>query len=153
MHEDVCIQHANLKIKGQPRTASEVALRCLHEMPHTLNQETSTSLKKYYLYMCGGMGRKVCHGVCVVVRGQLVETLLPCWVLGTWVLAPAAIACMFWAVSLAWNLCLELNSYSFKFISSLNNLIKSIALKLLHNFFESVFCCWFFFPERKNSIY
>lgn len=54
MHEDVCIQHANLKIKGQPRTASEVALRCLHEMPHTLNQETSTSLKKILpLYMWG----------------------------------------------------------------------------------------------------
>lgn len=67
MHEDVCVQHANLKIKGQLRTASEVALRCLHEMPHTLNQETSTSFKKNYLYMCGGMGRSVCHGVCVVV--------------------------------------------------------------------------------------
>lgn len=76
MHEDVCVQHANLKIKGQPRTASEVALRCLHEMPHTLNQETSTSFKKItFIYVGGWEGRGVMVFGGVVVRGQLVGAL------------------------------------------------------------------------------
>lgn len=62
MREDVCVQHANLKIKGQLRTASEVALQCLHEMPHTLNQEPSTSFKKITFICVGGW-----EGRCVMV--------------------------------------------------------------------------------------
>lgn len=78
MREDVCVQHANLKIKGQLSTASEVALRCLHEMPHTLNQETSTSFKKklpLYVWGDGKVGVSWCLCGGVVVRGQLVEAL------------------------------------------------------------------------------